>query len=504
MNLRRAAVRFTTDKDLARATFLNILANVTPVVLGLAFLPLLVVRYGHDRFGLLSLLWTSLAYFMLLDLGLGRALTQLVARRSLEDRPGEMRSLLVTSLAFVLLCGGVLALALVLSAGLVAQMLLRVPPGLTAEATRAVRLLAALVPVTVSLSVVRGYLEGRRHFGRSALIRASVSSLGYLVPVGACLITQDLSVAVAGILVTRVAVLLLGLALCRSDIGAGSGWAANLSVLKELVRTGGWVTVSNVVSPVMATLDRFLVAHLVSLAAAGYYATAQQVGNQLVMLPASLAAVLFPLFASGSPVGGRESGRLYGTAMKWVAVSLAPVIVIVLLVAEPILKLWIGSAFAENILLPLKILAVGALVNGLAQIPFSALQGSGRAKLTALSHVLELPLYLGFVIFLTREYGIVGTAIAWTGRVLLDFALLAAAARWSLGRTWSVPAGSIAVGAIVVTCGFLGSAPGPWPVRVSLMAVATAGIAWQLIGALVERRSAPARLGVVHAHERAS
>jgi O-antigen/teichoic acid export membrane protein len=201
MNLRRAAVRFTTDKDLARATFLNILANVTPVVLGLAFLPLLVVRYGHDRFGLLSLVWTSLAYFMLLDLGLGRALTQLVARRSLEDRPEEMRSLLVTSLAFVLLCGGVLALALVLSAGLVAQMLLRVPPGLTAEATRAVRLLAALVPVTVSLSVVRGYLEGRR-LGRSALIRAS-SRHRLSDSRGRCLITQDLSVAVAGIWYAR-------------------------------------------------------------------------------------------------------------------------------------------------------------------------------------------------------------------------------------------------------------------------------------------------------------
>ena len=504
MKRRRAAVRFTTDKDLARATFLNILANVTPVVLGLAFLPLLFARYGHDRFGLLSLVWTSLAYFMLLDLGLGRALTQLVARRSLENRPQDMRSLLVTSLTFVLLCGGLIALALSFAASLVAEVLLNVPPGLAGEATRVVRLLAVLVPVTVSLSVVRGYLEGRRLFGRSALIRATVSSLGYLVPVGACLVTQDLSVAVAAILVTRVAVLLLGLALCRSDMGTGSGWVANRSVLRDLMRTGGWVTVSNVVSPVMATLDRFLVAHLVSLAAAGYYATAQQVGNQLVMLPASLAAVLFPLFASGSPVGGRESGRLYGTAMKWVAVSLAPVIVIVLLMAEPILKSWIGATFAENVLLPLKILAVGALVNGLAQIPFSALQGSGRARLTALSHLLELPLYLGFVFFLTREYGIVGTALAWTGRALLDFALLAAAARWSLGRTWSVPTGSVAVGAIVVTCGFLGSASGPWPVRVLLMAVATAGIAWQFIEALVERRAAPARLGVTHAHEQAS
>ena len=490
-------MRFSTDRDLARATFLNILANVTPVVLGLAFLPLLVARYGHDRFGLLSLVWTSLAYFMLLDLGFGRALTQLVARHSVEGRPEELRALLGTSLAFVLVCSSFLAFVLVLIANFAAARLLRVPPGLEGEAVRAVRLLAALIPVTVSLSVTRGYLEGRRLFGRSAILRATVSSLGYLVPVVACLVTQDLSVAVAGVLLTRSLVLLAGLALCRRDLGSGSGWGPTRTVLRDLVHTGGWVTVSNVASPVMATLDRFLVANLVSLAAAGYYATAQQVGNQLVMLPASLASVLFPVFASGTPVGGRGSGRLYGTAMKWVTVSLAPVILLVLLLADPMLRLWLGSAFAGNVMLPLKILAVGALVNGLAQIPFSALQGSGHARLAALSHLVELPLYLGVVLVLTREYGIVGTAIAWTGRVLLDFALLAIAARWSLGRAWRVPAGSIAVGAIVVTCGFLGSASSPWPIRATLLAAAMGGIVWQLAQAYGSRREATAGEGAL-------
>jgi O-antigen/teichoic acid export membrane protein len=296
---------------------------------------------------------------------------------------------------------------------------------------------------------------------------------------------------VAGILTSRTLVLFAGLVLCRRDLGSGFGWTPTRAVLRDLVQTGGWVTVSNVVSPVMATLDRFLVAHLVSLAAAGYYATAQQVGNQLVMLPASLAAVLFPVFASGTSVGGRESGRLYATTMRWVAVSLAPIIVLVIFVAGPILRLWLGPAFADNILLPLKILAVGALVNGLAQIPFSALQGSGHARLTALSHLVELPIYLGIVIVLTRQYGIVGTAMAWTGRVLLDFALLATAARWSLGRAWSVPAGSIVVGAMAVTCGFLGSASSPWLIRAPLIAAALAGIAWQLVEVYGVRRAAP-------------
>jgi hypothetical protein len=53
------------------------------------------------------------------------------------------------------------------------------------------------------------------------------------------------------------------------------------------------------------------VAHLVSLAAAGHAATAQQVGNRSHAAGESGRGPL-PLFASGSPVGGRESGRSTG------------------------------------------------------------------------------------------------------------------------------------------------------------------------------------------------
>jgi O-antigen/teichoic acid export membrane protein len=53
----------------------------------------------------------------------------------------------------------------------------------------------------------------------------------------------------------------------------------------------------------------------------------------------------------------------------------------------------------------------------------------GRPDLTAKLQVLELPAYLTALIWLTKQYGIEGAAIAWTSRVTLDALILFIMAR---------------------------------------------------------------------------
>ena len=48
----------------------------------------------------------------------------------------------------------------------------------------------------------------------------------------------------------------------------------------RLLRFGGWMTVSNIVGPLMVTLDRFLIGALISVSAVAYYATPYEVVSQ--------------------------------------------------------------------------------------------------------------------------------------------------------------------------------------------------------------------------------
>jgi len=66
----------------------------------------------------------------------------------------------------------------------------------------------------------------------------------------------------------------------------------------------------------------------------------------------------------------------------------------------------------------------------MASLPFALLQGVGRSDITAKIHLAETPGYLLLMLWLTRDFGINGTAIAWCARTTIDMLLL----YWYAGR----------------------------------------------------------------------
>ncbi|WP_419776316.1 oligosaccharide flippase family protein, partial [Lactobacillus helveticus] len=55
--------------------------------------------------------------------------------------------------------------------------------------------------------------------------------------------------------------------------------------IKPLLRMGSWMTVSNIVGPVMVYSDRFLIGALVSMTAVSYYVTPYEVVTKLLIVP---------------------------------------------------------------------------------------------------------------------------------------------------------------------------------------------------------------------------
>jgi O-antigen/teichoic acid export membrane protein len=89
------------------------------------------------------------------------------------------------------------------------------------------------------------------------------------------------------------------------------------------------------------------------------------------------------------------------------------------------LDLWVGSSFAQHSVAVAKILVIGIVANALARTPFVFVQAAGRADLTALVHLVELPLYIAALWLLLKSGGgIEGVAIAWSGRTILDMLAL--------------------------------------------------------------------------------
>jgi O-antigen/teichoic acid export membrane protein len=214
--------------------------------------------------------------------------------------------------------------------------------------------------------------------------------------------------------------------------------AYDRSCVRGLLARGGWMTISSVISGVMVYLDRFAIGAYVSLTAVAYYTTPQEIISRAWVLPAALVATLFPAF---SVERGAQNGRaalLFERGIRYLFIVLFPCMLIIVIWAPELLRLWLGNEFAEHAATPLRWFAGGVLVNSLAQVAFAQVQGAGRPDITAKLHMLELPFYVGGVFWAVRAAGINGAAIVWFFRVALDMVGLFLASSRLLHEGWAV------------------------------------------------------------------
>src|SRR5437773_5677528 len=103
--------QLTVGRLLIRNSLWNGLGYLIPLLVAIPATPILVHSLGTNRFGVLALAWVIVGYLTFFDLGLGRALTQLLAQRLGTVAERELAPLVSTTM--ILMLGTSLLLAAV-------------------------------------------------------------------------------------------------------------------------------------------------------------------------------------------------------------------------------------------------------------------------------------------------------------------------------------------------------------------------------------------------------
>lgn len=441
---------------------------------------------GTVRFGLLGVGWALLEYFALFDIGLGRATTRFVAERLAAHDPLLLSEGVSLSLLLQALFGAVGGVALAAAAPALANHVFDAPPALAAEAIASFRVLALCLPLVMLALSLRGLLEGAQRFALSTAIRIPASASSFVIPAVAAALGASLPQILLALCVAR-AILCVVLVVAVRRAVPGLRWTLprHWGVLRPLLSFGGWVAVSNVVSPLLVYIDRFVLGAVVGLAAVGYYTAPYEGAYRMLLVPSALVTALFPEITAAATRGQHARiARLYTSGCRLLVLALAPASAIALAFAPDLLHLWLGPAYAAASSTALRILAIGVLVNAVAHVPYIVLHAYGRSDVTAKFHLGELVVHLPLTWMLVRWLGISGAALAWSIRVAIDLVLLVYAARRVIGetaaerapattRSWVLPGGALLCGALIALM-----ASTPIALRGGIAAVGLAAYAW--------------------------
>jgi O-antigen/teichoic acid export membrane protein len=417
---------------LARNTLLNFAGQLLPLAAGVLLIPGIVKGLGPARFGVLGIVWVVFGYFSLFDFGLGRATTKFLAEWLEKGQLEEINEMVWISVAIQIVLGLVGCTILISFAPMLAGRILRVPSELVGEVRTTFYLLAATLPIVLATSGLRAVLEGCQRFDISNLLGIPTAAMAFVIPALALPLGLRLPGIIWLLALARLFLLAAYIYACIRVLPClKSRPVFHKAVILPLLSFGGWVTVDNLINPILVSADRFFIGSLLSIAMVGYYTAPMEAITKLWIIPASLTTTIYPACSALGFERWDELQALYARSFRYLFLILAPISMALFLFAHQIMQLWLGSGFAEHSVIVLQILSVGVFINCFAHVPYCFLQSLGRPDAPAKLFVLELGPYAIFAWFMIKRYGIAGAAIAWSIRAGIEVALLLLIA-WSI------------------------------------------------------------------------
>jgi O-antigen/teichoic acid export membrane protein len=415
----------TKNSFFAKWGIINLLGQGLIVIVGILAIPILINGLGTERFGILTLAWAVTGYFSIFDLGIGRAMTKIIAERLGRGELKDIPSVVWTGILFMLIIGLIGTILLYAVSPYLVEDALTIPIKLQGETIKAFFLLAFTIPIVITATSLRGILEAYQRFDLMNFVRIPLGVLTFVSPLIVLQFSKNIIYIVASLVAIRFIEWLVNLVLCFIIIPSlREKIRVKIVLLKELMSFGGWITVSNVAGPLIIYLDRFLIGSLISLTAVTYYTAPFELNSRLMIIPGAIVGVLFSAFSATYEQDRDQSTKMFFSGLKYTYISLFPIILLIVVFAYEGLELWLGKEFALESTSVLQLLAFGSILNCLTYVPSALVQAAGRPDLTGKLHILELPFYLIALFLLVKFFGIEGAAFAYVLRVSFDTIIL--------------------------------------------------------------------------------
>lgn len=403
----------------------NIFGQAFPVLIAIFSIPILINALGAAGFGVLTLAWMITGYFGMLDLGVSRSLCLMLSEKLGRDDIEDIPDVIWTALVLTTFMGLFGALLLSFSASTITNDFFKIPLVLIDEAEKSFYILALSIPIIITSSALSGILQAYQRFDLVNIVRGPIGSLTFLAPVLVLPFSEKLSYIVASLVMVKLFEGIINLAFCISVVPK---LLNNIRVrslyMGKMLRFGGWMTVSNIIGPLILYLDRFLIGTIISVTAVAYYTTPFEIVNRMMVIPGAIVGVLFPALAAMIGTNVDKAKSLFFNGVKYTFIIIFPLVLIFVTFAEEGLTIWLGDEFAIKGAIVLKWLIIGGIMSSISYFPFAVIHAAGRPDLTAKVHFIEIFIYLALASILINKLGIEGAAIAWVIRATLDSIIL--------------------------------------------------------------------------------
>jgi O-antigen/teichoic acid export membrane protein len=374
--------------------------------------PLLVRGLGAELYGIWSLVASVALFTILLDFGLASATTRYVAHyEELRDRASAIRAV---AISFWILAGlGVVGLILGVVLAPIFPVIFSVPGEQVATAVLVV-LVAAAGATTIAGGAFQGALAGLMRYSSINLIRIG-ATLGQATAYALCIVLGGKLVALGLALLAATAAEVIARYIALRHFLPGVSISPRLverRFAREMVGMSAWISSTQIATAIRYRIDTLVVGLVAGVTAAGVYAVGQLLFVAAERFIRPITTGFFPFSAELAGRGDRTGLR--DAVVTGTRISLAvagPLCLAIILVAGPMIDVWVGPEF-DDARLVVVYLAAALLLAQLSRAGLVMLQGSGNVRAPAAIIWAEAAVNFFFSVTLGLVLGLTGVALA--------------------------------------------------------------------------------------------
>jgi O-antigen/teichoic acid export membrane protein len=392
------------------------LAIAVEIGIGLVLLPLNLAYLGQAEYGLWMLVGSATIHFSLLDLGYGGAIVKFMAQYRAH---GDARALneIASTLFVVFAAIGLIAYGAAATVAFNLEHLFNLRPGQAETGQWITLIIGAYVALNFPFSVYGGVMSGFQRYDANNVVAIVTSLAAASVNVAVLFSGGGLVTLVASTTAVRV-LAFVAYRLNAYRIFPELRISPSLFRRERLREVTGFSVYSGIIdwaNKLNYQVDEIVIGVFLGSPAVAVWAVAERIISGTQRLTNQLNGVLFPMIVD-SDASSRDA-TLQQILLQGTRFSLAmvvPIAAVLVLLADPLLRAWLGPAATPSILgaVPvIQILAVAVVIRVGNATGNTLLKGAGRHRMLALVNLATGVVNIALSMLLVHEYGLVGVAV---------------------------------------------------------------------------------------------
>lgn len=399
--------------EVLRNSFANFLGGALPALVTIVTLPIIVSGLGEDAYGIFALIVAIVGYFAIIDINITAGSVKYLAEyhaRADKEKISQVVSLGTAIYVGIGLIGGIVIVA---AAPWLVGHVFKVPPTLHEMATDAMR----IGGVGFLLSQLQLYLQSiPQSLGRYDISARFEASFGMLIPI-LTVIVVVLGGDLVAVVLLRVAASVLNVGLLwhriRQLLPDYRWLAPRAEITRTVLSFSGFAYLKRIASVTYAQADKLIIGALAGVQWLTFYAVAFTLVSRVFNMTFRISAVMFP---ASSTLAARDEidrlRRLYLVAVRYTVFLNGAIMILLVVLADSLLKVWMGEDFARRSATVLALLAMAAFVDSLTNLPSMINDGLGHPKVTGLFAVTRAIMGASLAYVMVGQWGILGAAVS--------------------------------------------------------------------------------------------